>query len=124
MKVIDAGVVVNLLVGRLAPELLSGAEMAVPHLLDTEVMQVLRRLVRHRVLTEVQGARAVEAFLDLHLVRWPADGLRPRIWRLQDNLSAYDATYVALAEILDAPLVTTDSRLARAPGPTCLIEQV
>jgi predicted nucleic acid-binding protein len=58
------------------------------------------------------------------MYRVPVVGMLDRIWALRDNLSAYDATYVAVAETLDAPLVTADARLARAPGPTCPITVV
>ena len=58
------------------------------------------------------------------VVRFPVVGLLPRIWELRDNLSASDASYIALAEVLDCPLVTADARLARAPGPNCAMTVV
>ena len=122
MKVVDAGVVVDLLVGELDYDRLGGDELAVPHLLDSEVLNALRSLVRAGVLTERSGAYAFDAFLRLSLSRFPADILRPRMWELRHNYSSYDATYVALAEFLDATLLTTDTRLARAPGGLCRIE--
>ena len=123
MKIVDAGVVVELLVGGLDPQRLGPEELAAPHLLDSEVTQVLRGLVRRGVLATKQGDLAMEGFMRLTLTRFPADWLRPRIWELRDDLSAYDATYVALAELADATaLLTTDARLANAPGPRCRVD--
>lgn len=123
MRILDAGVAVELLAGRLAPERLGNEELAVPHLIDSEVTHVLRGLVRRGVLSETQGDFALEGFTELTLTRFPADWLRPRIWALRHTLSAYDATYVALTEMTDATaLLTTDARLARAPGLECHIE--
>jgi predicted nucleic acid-binding protein len=71
----------------------------------------------------VQATLALEGFARLALVRFPADWLRPRIWALRHNLSAYDATYVALAEMIGATaLITADARLARAPGIRCPVD--
>lgn len=65
----------------------------------------------------------MDGFMQLTLTRFAADWLRPRIWELRDNLSAYDATYVALGELVDATaLLTTDARLANAPGPRCRVD--
>lgn len=68
--------------------------------------------------------RATEVWMHLGVERLGVQGLLPRVWELRGNMSAYDATYVALAEALEAPLVTADGRLARAPGPRCLITVV
>lgn len=123
MRIIDAGVVVELLAGNLDPDRLGDEELAAPHLIDSEVTHVLRGLVRRGVLSEKQGDFALEGFTELTLTRFAADWIRPRIWRLRHNLSAYDATYVALAEMTDATaLLTTDARVANAPGPKCHIE--
>lgn len=123
MRVVDAGVVVELLVGGLDPERLGQEEMAAPHLIDSEVTHALRGLVRRGVLTAEQGDSAMDGFMQLILTRYAGDWLRPRMWELRDNLSAYDATYVALAELVDASaLLTTDARLANASGPRCRIE--
>ena len=125
MKVIDAGVVIDLLVGKLQPDCLGDEELAAPHLIDSEVTNVLRRLVRIRALSEDEGAIALEGFMSLVIQRFPADWLCPRIWELKENLSAYDATYVALTEMIGATaLLTTDARLASAPGLTCRVEVV
>lgn len=123
MRVVDAGVIVELLANDLDPSRLGDEELAVPHLIDSEVTNVFRRLVVQAVLTEKQGAAALEGFSQLGLTRFPADWLRPRMWELRHNLSAYDATYVALAEMTSATaLLTTDARLANAPGINCPIE--
>ncbi len=123
MRIVDAGVVVELLAGNLDPDRLGDEELAAPHLVDSEVTHVLRGLVRRRILTEKQGNLALEGFTQLSLTRFPADWVRARMWTLRHNLTAYDATYVALAEMTDATeLLTTDARLANAPGPKCHIE--
>jgi len=123
LRVIDAGAVVELLAGNLDPDQLGEEELAAPHLIDSEVTHVLRGLVHRGVLTEEQGDLAVQGFTEVTLTRFPANWLRPRIWALRHNLTGYDATYVALAEMISATaLLTTDARLARAPGPRCHIQ--
>lgn len=123
MRVVDAGVVVELLAGSLDPQRLGDEELAAPHLIDSEVTHVLRGLVHRDVLSSEQGELALDGFIQLALTRFPANQLRPRMWALRHNLSAYDATYVALAEMIDATaLLTTDTRLAGAPGLECHIE--
>jgi predicted nucleic acid-binding protein len=123
LKVIDAGVIVELLVNDLDPARLGDEELAVPHLIDSEVTNVLRRLVAQQVISDTQGTAALDGFSRLVLSRYPADWLRPRMWELRHNLTSYDATYVALAETLSATsLLTTDLRLATAPGTTCNFE--
>ena len=93
-----------------------------PHLLDLEVTQVLRRLVRDGTVLADLAERAIEDLLDLRMTRYPHYVLLPRIWQLRHNLSAYDAAYVALAEEIGARLVTRDGRLASASGHTAAIE--
>lgn len=123
MRVIDAGVVVELLASDLDPNVLGEEELAAPHLIDSEVTHVLRGLVLRGELTWEQGDLALAGFTELTLTRYPADWLRPRMWALRHTLSGYDATYVALAEMTNATaLLTTDARLAQAPGPECHIE--
>lgn len=122
MKVVDAGVVVELVTGNLDPTHLGTEELATPHLLDSEVTNALRRLVLRGGMTPTQGTAAMDGFQRLAFTRYPAVGLRRRMWELRDNLSAYDSTYVALAEAYRASeLLTTDARLANAPGTTCTI---
>lgn len=123
MRIVDAGVIVEMLVGDLDPAQLGDEEIAAPHLIDSEVTHVLRGLVRRALLDEEEGAAAMEGFAQLTLTRFPAAWLWRRMWELRHNLSAYDATYVALTEMTDATeLLTTDARLANAPGPTCRIQ--
>ena len=117
---VDAGVVVEMVAADLDPAALGDEELAVPHLIDSEVTNVLRRLERQGILTGKQAGDALDGFARLTLTRFTADWLRPRMWELRHNLSAYDATYVALAETVGASaLLTTDARLADAPGVRC-----
>jgi predicted nucleic acid-binding protein len=95
-----------------------------PHLLDVEVAQVIRRFAAAGEIDSERGRSALADLADLRLSRYPHGLLLPRIWSLRHNLSAYDAAYVALAEVLDAPLVTRDRRLAAAAGHRVRIEVV
>lgn len=123
MRVLDAGVVVELLVGGLDPARLGSEDLAAPHLIDSEVTHVLRGITTRGAITEAQAARAMQGFIALTIERFPADWLRPRMWELRHNFSGYDATYVALTETLSATaLLTTDARLAASPGARCTIE--
>lgn len=92
------------------------------HLLDVEFAQVLRRMVRDGTLTLSRAEEAIEDMAALRIVRYAPVLLLPRIWRLRNNLSAYDAAYVALAEKLHAPLITRDRRMAAAPGHAASVE--
>lgn len=92
------------------------------HLLDVEFAHVLRRLVREGTLTAKRAEEAIEDVTALRITRYAPVLLLERIWRLRQNLSAYDAVYVALAEKLHAPLITRDQRLAAAPGHTAAVE--
>lgn len=118
--VIDASATLDVLVG--AADARAFAEralpvpgsLAAPELLDLEVAQVLRRWIS-RPGADVDALEAAFAiYLDLDVERYRHPPLMPRVWALRHNVSAYDAAYVALAEALEAPLVTSDSRLARA----------
>jgi predicted nucleic acid-binding protein len=95
-----------------------------PHLLDVEVAQVVRRYAASREIDGERGRMALADLADLPLRRYPHDFLLPRVWDLRNNLTAYDAVYVALAEVLDAPLLTRDKRLAAAAGHHARIELV
>ena len=92
------------------------------HLLDVEFVQVLRRLVREGTLSPKRAEEAAEDMAVLRITRYAPVLLLQRIWRLRQNLSAYNAAYVALAEELQAPLITRDQRIAAAPGHTARIE--
>ena len=83
---------------------------------------MLRRCVREKAISEQRGEEALEDLRDLPLNRYPHDFLLPRVWELRATLTAYDAVYVALAEVLDAPLLTCDGRIASAPGHHASIE--
>lgn len=95
-----------------------------PHLIDIEAAQVLRRYAANGDITDLRGRTAIADLADLSLNRYPHDFLLPRVWELRDNLIAYDALYVALAEVLDAPLLTRDRRIATAAGHRARIELV
>src|SRR5262245_22807903 len=95
-----------------------------PHLTDSEVVHTLPSQVLRRVLAEPAASRAIDVWARLGIERVSVAGLLHRIWELGENLSAYDATYVATAEALEVPLLTADGRLARAPGPRCTITVV
>lgn len=102
----------------------SSESLHAPHLLDVEVAQVLRRYVREKIIDAQRGQEALEDLADLPLSRYPHDFLIPRVWELRTTLTAYDAVYVALAELLDAPLLTCDGKIASASGHSANIEVV
>ena len=123
MVVIDASVLVDgLLVAGAARERLASANLQAPELIDAELLSVLRRLVLAGSLAESHALQALATASQLGLRRHPSRSLWPRAWELRTNLSAYDALYVALAEQLDAPLLTADARIARAPGLHCRVD--
>ena len=93
-----------------------------PHLLELEVTQVLRRLVREETIPVSRAKQAIQDLLDLRITRYPHFLLLPRIWQLRHNFSAYDAAYVVLAEKLGARLLTRDGRLAAARGHAASVE--
>jgi predicted nucleic acid-binding protein len=99
-----------------------GESLHAPHLLDIEVAQVLRRLVREGAVSAPRADQAIEDLFELRVARYPHFVFLPRIWRLRDNFSAYDAAYVALSEKLGATLITRDARLASASARVVSIE--
>jgi predicted nucleic acid-binding protein len=99
-------------------------QLHAPHLIDSEVASGLRRRVAARQVTADNGWAALDIWRRLGLTRYAGYPLLERVWQLRDNLSAYDAGYVALAESLGCPLVTADVRLSQAPGIRCLITVV
>lgn len=122
MIVADASVVAALLLGQpdadLADLLLGDEPVVAPHLLDLEVTQVLRRWNRRGDLDDERAEQAVRDLLDLPIARQPHDLLVERIWSLRHNLTAYDAAYLALAELVGARLVTGDRGLAAEASKT------
>ena len=96
----------------------------VPHLLDLEVAQVVRRYWRAREITPARGEQALRDLVDFPLERHSHEPLIERIWQLRNNVTAYDAAYIALAEALDAPVITLDSALSRVPGIRTRVEVI
>jgi predicted nucleic acid-binding protein len=94
----------------------AGETIHVPHLIDVEVLHVLRRYARTVELGNDRAEQALLGFADMQLHRHPHDVLLRRIWELRHNWTAYDAAYIALAEALDAPLITRDRALASKSG--------
>lgn len=101
-----------------------GDDFHAPHLVDVEVAQALRRLVRSGEVSPDRATEAIADLLDFDLHRHAHLDLLARAWKLRENVTAYDAIYVALAEALDAPIVTCDAPLATAPGSRARIEVV
>lgn len=125
MIVVDASAaVLGLLNDGDARALLGRERLVCPHLIDAEVLHALRAHVRRGELEAEDAAQAVDVWAKLGMERFAVNGLLGRMWELRDNVSAYDAAYVAVAEALEVPLLTADGRLARAPGPRCTITVV
>ena len=122
--VVDASAVVAALVdagpdGRWAGSELAADGLAAPHLMPVEAANILRRAVLAGDLSADVAALAHDDLVELRMDLFPYEPQAQRVWELRDNLTTYDAWYVALAEALDAPLVTLDRRIARAPGHGC-----
>lgn len=129
VQVVDASVVIDAFVpvgrrGIIAVSRLSNDHCLAPELLDIEVLHALRGMVRRDAIPEAEARLLVSSLGALGIVRRPHLPLIPRIWELRDNLTAYDAAYVALAEALRCPLVTSDARLASAAGIRCEVEVI
>lgn len=130
MIVIDASVLANAIGddehdGEAARDVIRrGGGVSAPDLVGVETVAVLRKRWLAGTLSARRFAAAVRDLEDLALDRYPSRRLMWRAYELRDNVTAYDATYVALAEALDCPLVTADARLARAPGIRCAVELV
>ena len=127
---LDASALVELLLGtesgRLIASRIADPEVALhmPHLADVEVAQTLRRFVRDGELDAASSMSALENLQALDVQRHAHEPLLGRIWALRQNLTAYDAAYVALAEGLEATLLTCDAKLYRAPGVAARAELV
>ncbi len=130
MIVVDASALIEALLGTPAAEsverwLFDAREtLHAPHLLDVEVAQVIRRYAAAGEIGQARGRAALADLADFPVRRYPHRVLLPRVWELRSNLTAYDAMYVALAEALDAPLLTRDRRLAASPGHRARVELV
>jgi predicted nucleic acid-binding protein len=124
--VCDASALVALLLdggpdGRWVTEALTGADLAAPSLVAFEAANIIRRHELAGLVSSDQAAQAHADLLDLAIEHWPYEILAPRAWQLRENLSCYDASYVALAELTGATLVTLDRRISRAPGLRCTV---
>lgn len=127
MIVVDASVIAPALAdddedGDRARERLRSERLVAPELLDLEVVAVVRKALFAGVLDERRAAMALADLANLDLERVSHRPLLGRIWELHPNVTPYDAAYVALAETIEATLVTADHRLSQAPGPRCEIE--
>ena len=128
MIVVDASVVLEVLLRTPDASLIERRILApreplyAPHLLDVEVAQVIRRYYLHGEITGKRGEEALCDLADMPIDRFPHTSFLPRIWELRDNLTSYDAVYVALAETLGCILVTRDHRLAISPMHTASVE--
>ncbi|SDX94253.1 Predicted nucleic acid-binding protein, contains PIN domain [Modestobacter sp. DSM 44400] len=127
MIVVDCSALVDVLSGAAGTEelraRLAGDELSAPQLLDYEVVSALRGMLRRGSITAGRAANVLTDYQSLAVERWPADdALRRRALQLRDDVTAYDAAYVALAEALDCPLITRDARLARSSGHGVVIQ--
>jgi predicted nucleic acid-binding protein len=128
--VLDASVVLELLLatpaGRAVAERIAPSRetLHAPHLLDLEVAQVLRRYAARGQLEGSRAEEALQDLADLDLARYGHELLLPRIWELRHNATAYDAAYLALAEVLGAPLLTRDVRLGAIRGSRARVELI
>jgi predicted nucleic acid-binding protein len=128
--VIDASAVVELLLRTKLGEKVEARALApderlhAPHLVDIEVTQALRRLAQLKEITAVRAGQALGDHAALFIRRAPHNTMLARIWDLRAFITAYDAAYIALAEALDAPLLTCDGKLARSHGHRAKIEHI
>jgi predicted nucleic acid-binding protein len=125
--VCDASAVVALLLdagsqGQWVTEVVSAAELAAPDLLAFECSNIIRRHELAGLVSADQAAQAHVDLVDLPIEYWPYELLGMRVWELRKNLSSYDASYVTVAELIQAPLITLDRRIGRAPNLRCLVK--
>ncbi len=125
MIVVDASAALSALLNDgAARQALAADQLHAPHLVDSEVASGLRRAVALRRIDAEAGWVALDTWRRLGLLRHPVQPLLERVWELRDNLTAYDAGYVALAESLDCALITADAKLSHAPGIRCVVTVV
>lgn len=129
MLVVDASVIAPVVAdagpdGVRFRQRLHSEQVAAPDLLRVEVLSVICRQLRFGTLDVTQAEQAVTDLLDLPITVYPTAPLLLRCWQLRDNLTAYDACYIALAETLGSSVLTADARLSRAPGTRCAIETI
>ncbi|MHB8245999.1 MAG: type II toxin-antitoxin system VapC family toxin [Acidimicrobiales bacterium] len=125
MIVVDASAAVSALLNAgPARRALSDEQLHAPHLIDAEIASALRREVAGQRLESASAWTALDLWRRLALTRYPVVGLLERVWELRESLSAYDAAYIALAELLNCSLLTADARLSRASGSRCPITVV
>lgn len=126
MIVVDASLVVDVLISpdcdHLIEYVFSIRDLVAPHVVDIEVLNSLRHSWIRRLLSDERLSEALADFAELRIERYSHELLRQRMWALRANVTAADAAYVALAELLDAPLITRDARLFRSSGHTARIE--
>lgn len=108
--------------GQWVADQLSGAELFAPALLPFECANIIRRHELGGLISADQAVQAHADLVDLPVEFWPYEAVAPRAWELRNNVTIYDAAYIALAETLGAPLVTLDRRLQRAPGIACAVD--
>ncbi len=129
MLVVDAAALCEVLLdgpsaGEVGARFAADPDLVAPHVIDVEAFGVIRRADRLGLIDRSDAARAVEDLASWPGTRFGHQLLLERAFELRDNVRGWDAMYVALAEILEAPLLTTDRRLARANGPRCAIELI
>lgn len=125
--VVHASTVISALVdngpeGQWAEQILLNNEVFSPMLLQVECSNVLRRLTAGGKISDLEGSMSHRDLMSRPITLLPFDPFADRVWALRNNVSSYDAWYVAMAEALDMPLVTLDTKLTNAPGPTCTFD--
>jgi predicted nucleic acid-binding protein len=126
--VVDASVVIEMVTAAASKALFDrvglATELHAPEVIDLEVMHGVRRLIRAGEISEMQALDAMNVYRETPITLHGHRQHLPRIWHLHHNITAYDASYIALAEVLGVPLLTLDAKLARAPGHTARVELI